>query len=133
MLVVFLVFIACVIVFTLVLFLIEMKETSKYDAVTADIKQFRNQQEEFKQLVNKNVQSIGSNVVLVKEFQTKMIDLETEVNNLQVYCTKLKGSQINLQDQLSKKRPVVQVRGLFPVEIETPAVRAPRKNQELSK
>jgi chromosome segregation ATPase len=34
--------------------------------------------------------------------------LEAEVDNLQVYCSKLKDQQIELREKLSNKRPVVQ-------------------------
>jgi hypothetical protein len=43
-----------------------------------------------------------------------------ETSRLQEHCAKLRASQINLQDKLSRKRPLLGVSGPIQVEIYTP-------------
>lgn len=71
---------------------------------------------ELDKLVTSNVESVGSNNMRVKALDEKVDKVfgicqgnEKLISGLEEYCSKLKGTQIELQDQLSKKSPVIKV------------------------
>ncbi len=49
-----------------------------------------------------------------------VIEAKQEVNKLQEHCARLRQGQINLQDKVSKRRPVLKMEGPIQVEIYSP-------------
>lgn len=75
---------------------------------------------ETSKLIASNIATVGANSLKVNNFveqfekackvlEEEQKDTAAEINNIQVYCTKMKQAQIELQDILSKKRPVIKV------------------------
>lgn len=81
-------------------------------------------------LINKNISSVGAIHQTCAQFTNKVLELGIEVEAAQTHYEKLRAGQMELQEQISKKRPVVKVHGLIPVEIDVQNARAIRKGKK---
>lgn len=60
----------------------------------------------------------------IDEFSRKIEDSEKTIDDIQTHCAKLRKSQISLQDQISKKRPLIKMpKGPIAIEVYTPTTK----------
>jgi hypothetical protein len=93
------------------------------------LKDIENCQDEIRRTIthemNHAIDVSAKNVDEIARHQKKMID------DLQKHCAKLRESQMDLQDQLSKKRPLVKLApGPIQLEIYTPKTNLGRKKKQ---
>lgn len=103
------------------------KDFKKYEMVLKDIAQLRADVAAVQLLIDKNISSVGKLHQTCAQFTDKVLQLGIEVEAAQTHHEKLRVGQMELQEQISKKRPVVKFHGLIPVEMDLKSVRAIRK------
>lgn len=120
------IFVACIILFAATLYLNEERNKSDYTLVMSQLNTMRVTNKALDERLTANIQTIGNNNIKTRELAQEVETLSKEIDSLQVYCAKMKDSQVDLQDQLSKKRPVHVHKhtGMIPIEVYTPSVKA---------
>ena len=96
---------------------------SAYTATLASINTCKADIKRIEGLINSNIQSVALNNTLVMSLETKVKEVKEDckmnaydTDALNARCEKLKESQIDLQDKLSKKRPILKL--IQPVSVD---------------
>lgn len=92
------------------------KDESAYQATLKIVNDNKAEISSVKALVNANIETIGKTNLRITELSEmfhKNLELckdnDDSIKNLQVYCVKLKESQLENQEKISKLRPVIKV------------------------
>lgn len=95
-------------------YMYDKKDNTQYQQTLAAIDLCNKNYSKLEELINKNIQSVGLNNQEVAKLETKVNEMKADcslngydIDALRVRCEKLKESQIELQDKLSNKRPVI--------------------------
>ena len=100
------------------------KDHSAYQEVLETVTKQQAKIADLDKLISSNILSVGNCNVKCDEVEKKIEKLsesckdnESSIVNLQVFCTKMKETQIDMQDKISNKRPVLKFMQPVPVEI----------------
>lgn len=130
-------FFCCIALVFLAMWLYDKSENTAFHKMQSSFSTFKAENDErFKKLEDNLAGAEGKNELLdlrlttmtaqLVELETKFeisnkrsINAKTECARLQEHCAKLRESQIQLQDMISKRRPVVTFKGPIPIEVYT--------------
>lgn len=113
-------FVGVVAMLAAILYLVQSGEHSRYEELKAQVAETSQRNLE---MYKRNQDVTGS----YKEVLGQLQDAQNELAKLQEHCGKLRAGQIDLQDQVSKKRPQLGLSGPIQIEIYHPARNLGRK------
>lgn len=130
---VIMIFIACVILFALALWVYNDKEkTAAHQAVgqvgliNTEIKTLKKDLNDLKSVASSNITTIMNQAAKIEALSAQVVNMKDELQVFRDQVSDTREKQIQLRDDLSKKRPVLRApQGPIQIEILTPSKKAP--------
>ena len=101
------------------------KTLEKINSVSTDVKELTKGLGDLKSIIEKQNEKIAQAEWELSQMKVVNQNTAKECDAAQDHCAKLREGQIQIQDSISKKRPVTRIQGPIQIEILTPTKRYP--------
>jgi len=129
---IFLIFIGCVVIFALALMLYSDKENTaahqaiaKVNGLNSELIQLKKHIDELKSVASSNISTIMAQSAKIEALTAQVTNMKDEIQVFRDQVSDTREKQIQIRDDLSKKRPIFRPSG--PIQIEIMSSSSPSK------